>query len=81
MGRYGAPSAMNTQAFHPTTQPPDMVDFVDFKWLMASMGHRVDVPRLRCDAAYAQLCLSLALASPSLLLQQLASRLLSPPLA
>ena len=72
---------MNTLAFHPELQPPQLVDYVDFKWLMANEGHRVDVPRLQCDPAYAQQCLALALSSPSTMLHRLAQRLLVKPLA
>ncbi len=71
---------MNTIPFHPESPPAQLVDFVDFKWLMASEGHRVDAPRLQCDAVYAQHCLALALASPSIMLRRLALRLLDKPL-
>ncbi len=66
---------MNTIAFHPESQPLQLVDYVDFKWLMASVGHRIDVARLQSDAAYAEMCMGWALASPSAVLHRLAKRL------
>ncbi|WP_088287155.1 hypothetical protein [Ideonella sp. A 288] len=67
---------MNTIAFHPEIQVPQLVDFVDFKWLMASEGHRIDVARLQRDADYGRQCLVLALATRSTVLHRLAQRLL-----
>ncbi len=67
---------MNTLAFDHQQPEPQLVDYVDFKWLMANEGHRVDVARLQSDPAYAQRCLALALESSSMLLQQRAKRLL-----
>lgn len=67
---------MNTIAFHPELQASQLVDFVDFKWLMASEGHRVDVARLQQDADYSRQCLGLALATRSTVLHSLARRLL-----
>lgn len=40
-----------------------MVDIIDFKWLMAGDGHRVQVDRLQDDPAYASACLALGVAS------------------
>lgn len=56
---------------------PALVDCVDFKWLMAGEGHRVDVDRLRVDAAYARQCLALAQVARSPLLRQVAQRLIA----
>lgn len=67
---------MNTIAFQHTPLPPQLVDFVDFKWLMASQGHRVDAQRMQADPDYAQQCLALAQASTSDLLRSVATRLL-----
>lgn len=57
------------------TSAPSLLDWVDFKWLMATQGCRVDVDRLQCDRDYAEHCVALALASPSGLLRRLAARL------
>ena len=67
---------MNTLAFDPVHSEPQLVDFVDFKWLLANEGHRVDVPRMQCDPSYAQRCLALALDSHSALLHRCARKLL-----
>lgn len=66
---------MNTIAFK--TEPPEseLVEFVDLKWLMACEGHRVDLSRLQCDAAYARHCIDLAMACRSPVLRELASRI------
>jgi hypothetical protein len=42
---------------------------VDFKWLMAGQGLRIDLPRFRSDAVYAAKLLSLALDSESFALR------------
>lgn len=60
---------------HPCTSTPSLLDWVDFKWLMAAEGCRVDVNRLQVDPAYAQQCVTKALQSPSGLLRRLAERL------
>lgn len=54
---------------------PSLLDWVDFKWLMASEGRRVDVDRLQCDSGYAEQCVEQALGSPSGLLRRLALKL------
>ena len=48
------------------------VDLVSFKWLMAGLGWRVDLSRMRRDAAYARECAALGLSAPptSSVLQQ-----------
>lgn len=50
---------------------------VDFKWLMAGLGLRIDLPRFRSDAAYAKKLLSLALDSESFALRERATLLQS----
>jgi hypothetical protein len=52
------------------------VDFVDFKWLMAREGHRVDAQRMQTDPVYARKCLALAHSSASAVLRGLTERLL-----
>ena len=59
---------------------------VDFKWLLAGLGLRIDLPRFRSDAAYAEKLLSLALDSESfvlreraVLLRALSIKQLTPP--
>lgn len=44
-------------------QRHDMLVEIDFKWLMAGLGHHVDPIRLRNDASYARDRLQWALAS------------------
>lgn len=42
------------------TQEPlcaELVDIIDFKWLMAGMGHDVHVERMLGNPAYARQCL------------------------
>lgn len=34
-----------------------LVDIIDFKWLMAGIGHKVHVERLQADRDYASACL------------------------
>jgi hypothetical protein len=46
------------------------VDLVSFKWLMAPLGCWVDLPRMRCDNAYACECAARGLAASCTLLQQ-----------
>lgn len=41
-------------------QPLELVDIVDFKWLMASDGLRVNVERLQTDRDYAAECFARA---------------------
>jgi hypothetical protein len=48
------------------------VDLVSFKWLMAGLGWRVDLTRMRRDASYARDCAARGLSAPpsSSVLQQ-----------
>ena len=55
--------------------PPELLELVDFKWLMAGEGHRVDLDRLRADSPYIRGCLALAAGSRSATLRQAAQRL------
>ena len=61
----------------PTTPPalPPLLEFVNFKWQMASEGHRVDLDRLQHEPAYARGCLAVAGGSTSSALRQAADRL------
>jgi len=54
---------------------PELIEFVDFKWLMAGEGHRVDLDRLQCEPAYIRGCLALAGGSTSATLRRAAERL------
>jgi hypothetical protein len=38
----------------------ELVDIIDFKWLMAHQGHHVHVERLQTDRRYASECLAMA---------------------
>ena len=51
-------TATNTEA------GASMLVEVDFKWLLAGQGLRIDLPRFRSDAVYAANLISLALGSP-----------------
>jgi hypothetical protein len=62
-------------SFAASAAAPELIDFVDFKWLMATEGHRVDLERLRDDPAYARGCLALAAGSRQDFLRQAAERL------
>lgn len=53
-----------------------LLGLVDFKWLMAGVGCRVDLTRLQRDAAYAQACLQRGLTSSSELLRRRSADLL-----
>ena len=55
--------------------PPELLDLVDFKWLMAGEGHRIDLDRLCGDSPYIRGCLALAAGSRSSTLRQAAQRL------
>jgi hypothetical protein len=48
--------------------PLELIEFVDFKWLMFAEGHQVHLERLQADRGYARSCLALAgvCASPTL---------------
>lgn len=54
----------------------ELVEIIEFKWLMAGIGHRVHVERLQNDRAYAIECLTLAAAAPGANLRSAAQRLL-----
>lgn len=65
---------MNTQVYHMNDedggcgdpaahQRHDMLVEIDFKWLMAGLGHHVDPARLKTDPLYAKACLDFALHS------------------
>ncbi len=53
----------------------ELVDIIDFKWLMAHEGHHVHVERLQTDRAYASECLGQAAKSSVDALRQAARRL------
>ena len=59
------------------TAPPELLEFVDFMWLMAGEGHTIDLDRLQCEAAYTRGCLALASGSTSATLRRCADRLAS----
>jgi hypothetical protein len=52
------------------------LNLVDFKWLMAGVGWRVDLSRLQSDRAYMDECLQRALRSESELLRKRSIELL-----
>ena len=53
----------------------DLVEIIDFKWLMSHEGHRVHVERMQNDRDYARECVARAAASPVAALRQSAARL------
>jgi hypothetical protein len=53
-----------------------LLTMVDFKWLMAGLGWRVDLTRMRRDAAYLGECAQRGLASGSTLLRERSVELL-----
>jgi hypothetical protein len=62
-------------AFSPIAAGVELLDYVDFKWLMAGEGHCIDLDRLSQDHAYACGCLALARGSASATLRSAAARL------
>jgi hypothetical protein len=52
-----------------------LLDWVDFKWLMAGDGCAVDLDRLCSDTSYASNCVDRALASAQPMLRRLAQRI------
>lgn len=62
---------------NPVTHAPDLLAWIDFKWLMAAEGWRVNLDRLQADRDYALECLALGAAAPSATLRERARRLLA----
>ncbi len=52
----------------------DLVDIIDFKWLMAHEGHRIHVERIQHDRDYASACIAKASASSVVALREVAHR-------
>ena len=73
------PSATPLYNAHPAASAqaaaPELLDLVDFKWLMAGEGHRIDLDRLRGDSPYIRGCLALAAGSRSATVRLAAQRL------
>ena len=69
-----APAPILAPGPHADAAAP-LLQFVDFKWLMAGEGHRIDLDRLQSDRAYARGCLALAQGSTNLTLRDAAQRL------
>ena len=63
------------QGRSPPPPGPELIEFIDFKWLMAAEGHRIDLGRLQSETAYARSCLALAVGSTSATLRHAAGRL------
>jgi len=59
----------------PECKSLELVDIVDFKWLMAHEGRSVHVERLQRDRAYALECLAQGANSPTDALRAVARRL------
>ena len=56
-------------------QALNLVDIIDFKWLMAHEGHHVHVERIQSDREYAHDCLNKASVSSVQALRDAARRL------
>ena len=56
--------------------PVELLEIIDFKWLMSRDGHHIHVQRLQNDPAYAAACFAQAAASPIALVRQTAERLM-----
>ena len=69
------PAAATVTAVSGASVTPELIEFVDFKWLMAGDGHRIDLDRLRTEPAYTRGCLALAGGSTSATLRQASVRL------
>lgn len=68
--------AMSTRQIPPPIAVgAELMDFVDFKWLMSGEGHWIDLDRLRDDRAYGCGCLALARDSASATLRAAGARL------
>jgi hypothetical protein len=61
--------------FQPPSEPLELVEIIDLKWLLAHEGHHVHVERLQSDRAYAAEVLDLAARSTSAALRATAVRL------
>lgn len=61
---------MTTERAHALAGDDALLKLVDFKWLMAGVGWRVDLTRLQHDSAYTRQCLERALKSESALLRR-----------
>lgn len=59
----------------PVCDGAELIELVDFKWLMVGEGHRVDLDRFSNDRAYAGGYLALARRSASATLRATAARL------
>jgi len=67
---------MNALLRDPDTDT-ELLDLVSFKWLMAGIGWRVDLPRLEKDADYARACAQRGLESGQPLLGERSAELLA----
>ncbi len=61
----------------PVAHAADLLEWVDFKWLMAAEGHAVHLERLQSDRDYARRCLALGVASRCATLRERSRRLLA----
>ncbi|ROZ66091.1 hypothetical protein [Ramlibacter sp. WS9] len=70
-------NALLPHAARETDSDTQLLDLVTFKWLMAGIGWRVDLPRLQKDADYARVCAQRGLESGQALLGERAAELLA----
>ena len=59
----------------PDPQTLQLVDIIDFKWLMSAAGYHVHVERLQSDPDYAERCLTQAETAPDQALRVAVARL------
>ena len=70
-------NALLPDTYTDTGSDTQLLDLVTFKWLMAGIGWRVDLPRLQKDADYARVCAQRGLESGQPLLGERAAELLA----
>ena len=70
-------NALLPDTYTDTESDTQLLDLVTFKWLMAGIGWRVDLPRLQKDADYARVCAQRGLESGQPLLGERAAELLA----
>ena len=68
---------METTAADTLTRDDLFLHLVDFKWLMAGLGWRVDLTRIRRDTSYAGECARRGLSTDSAVLRQRSQQLLA----
>jgi hypothetical protein len=68
---------MDTTTANTLVHDDQFLDLVDFKWLMAGLGWRVDLSRFQRDISYAGQCALRGLSTDSAVLQRRSQALLA----